>query len=199
MLTAILLGLFHGVNPAMGWLFAVFLALTRRQRAELWRSLLPIALGHGLSVALVVAVVAAARSALPIQPVRYASAAVVLAFGLYRLFRWYRHAGPEGSGLQMSYRDLAVWSFLGATSHGSGLMLAPLVLGLPGGAQAVAVVAVHTVTMLLVMLGVAVVVHDRLMLAVLRRYWVNFDLLWAMGLAVAGVLLLAAAVGHSHA
>ncbi|HWI66020.1 MAG TPA: hypothetical protein VNT75_29680, partial [Symbiobacteriaceae bacterium] len=112
-------------------------------------------------------------------------------------FRWYRHAGPAG-GLNMSYRDLAVWSFLGATAHGSGLMLTPLVLGLPGGGDAVVVVAVHTVAMLLVMLGVAVVVHDRLLLAVLRKYWINFDLLWAIGLVAAGALLLAGAALHSH-
>lgn len=197
MLTAILLGVFHGVNPAMGWLFAVFLAVNRKRRSELWRSLIPIALGHAVSVALVVAVVAAARSTFPVQPVRYVSAAVVLAFGLYRLFRWYRHSASAG-GLNMGYRDLAVWSFLGATAHGSGLMLAPLVLGLPGGGEAAAVVAVHSITMLLVMLGVSVVVYDRLLLTVLRRYWINFELLWAVGLVAAGVLLLAAAAGHAH-
>lgn len=198
MLTAILLGLFHGVNPAMGWLFAVFLAINRKQRAELGRSLLPIALGHGLSVALVVALVAGARSVLPIEPVRYGSAAVVLAVGLWRLLRWYRHPASPG-GLNVRYRDLVLWSFLGATAHGSGLMLTPLVLGLPGGGEAAAVVVVHTVTMLLVMFGVAVVVHDRLWLGVLRRYWFNFDLLWAVGLLVAGGLLLAGAMGHGHA
>lgn len=198
MVTAVLLGLFHGVNPAMGWLFAVFLAVNRKRRSELWRALFPIALGHGLSVGLVVAVVIAARSTLPVEPVRYGSAAVVLAFGMYRVFRWYRHPASSG-GLNVTYRDLAVWSFLGATAHGSGLMLTPLLFGLPGGAEAVAVVVVHSVTMLLVMLGVAMVVHDRLLLMVLRKYWFNFDLLWAVGLVVAGVLLLAGAAGHSHA
>jgi hypothetical protein len=122
---------------------------------------------------------------------------VVLAFGLYRLLRWYRHLA--WTGLNLSDWDLAVWSFLGATSHGSGLMLTPLVLSLPGGGEAVAVVAVHTAAMLATMLGVAVLVHDRVMLTVLRKYWVNFDLVWAAALIVAGALLLAGAAGHAHA
>lgn len=197
MVTAAVLGIFHGVNPAMGWLFAVFLAMNRKNRSELFRAMLPIAAGHALSVALVVGLVAAARSTLPVQPVRYACAAFVLLFGLYRLLRWYRHMAWTGANL--SYRDLALWSFLGATSHGSGLMLTPLVLGGAGALETVAAVGVHSLTMLATMLLVAVVVHDRVLLMALRRYWFNFDLVWAMGLVISGGLLLAAAVGHSHA
>ncbi len=196
MLTAALLGAFHGINPAMGWLFAVFLAAQRRQRAELFHSLLPIAMGHGLSVALVVGMVATARSTLPVQPVRYASAVIVLGFGIYRLIRWYRHVG--WNSLKLSRWDLVLWSFLGATAHGSGLMLTPLVLGLPGASETVAVVLVHTLVMLAVMAGAAVIVHDRGLLTALRKYWVNFDLLWAGGLILAGLLLFLGAAGHTH-
>jgi len=197
MLTAALLGAFHGINPAMGWLFAVFLAAQRRSRAELLRSLFPIALGHGLSVAMVVGVVALARSTLPVQPVRYASALIVLGFGIYRLVRWYRHVG--WNSMRLNHWDLVLWSFLGATAHGSGLMLTPLILGTAGAGGTIAVVVIHTLVMLAVMAIVAVVVHDRGLLNALRRYWVNFDLLWAGGLILAGVLLFLAAAGHTHA
>lgn len=197
MLTAVLIGAFHGINPAMGWLFAVFLALHRRQRAQLFRSLLPIAAGHGLSVALVVAVIAAAQSTLPVQAVRYASAAAVLGFGLYRLARYYRHL--RWASLNVSHRDLAVWSFLGATAHGSGLMLAPLVLGLPGGSRAALLVLVHTAAMLAAMAATAVLVHDRFGIASLRRFWLNFDLVWAVALVLAGGLSFLAAWSHTHA
>lgn len=197
LLVAALAGAFHGINPAMGWLFAVFLALHRKDRSVLFRAVLPIALGHMAAVGAVVAVVAVAQSALPVDPVRYAAAGAALAFGLYRLFRYYRHF--TWSTLNVTYRDLALWSCLAATSHGSGVMLTPLVLGLPGGMEALALVAVHTAAMLAVMTAVAVLVHDRLQLAVLRRFWVNFDLLWAIALVIAGGLSVVAAVSHRHA
>jgi hypothetical protein len=197
MITAVLFGAFHGINPAMGWLFAVFLALQRKDRRELWRSLLPIAVGHGLSVGLVVGVVAAAQSTLPVQAVRWGAAVTVLVFGIYRLARYWRHM--KWSSLNVSHKDLVIWSFLGATSHGSGLMVTPLVLGLPGGLDALWVVLVHTVAMLAVMAGTAVIVHDRVGLMSLRRWWVNFDLVWAVALVAAGGLSLLAAVSHTHA
>ncbi|MDB4894605.1 MAG: hypothetical protein JWN15_867 [Firmicutes bacterium] len=196
MYTAILLGVFHGINPAMGWLFAVFLAIYRKDRRELFRALVPITVGHAVSVALIVAIVAAARSTLPVLPIRYGAAAVLLLFGVYRLLRWYRHIA--WASVNLSRRELAVWSFLGATSHGSGLMLAPLVLDLPGGQNAIAVVLVHSAAMLLTMAGAAVLVHDRFSLARMQKLWVNFDLIWALSLVAAGGLSLLAALSQTH-
>lgn len=196
MWTAALFGLFHGINPGMGWLFAVYRAMHRRDRSELYRSLWPITLGHAASVGLVVLLVALARSTLPIQPLRYASAGLLLAMGLYQLSRYYRHLA--WSGMNLSARDLALWSFLGATAHGSGLMLAPLALGAAGGGQSIGLVLLHTAAMLLSMYGGAVLVHDRLNLSHLRRFWVNFDLIWAASLLVIGALSLLAAWSHTH-
>jgi hypothetical protein len=196
MYAAMLLGVFHGINPAMGWLFAVFLAIYRKDRRELFRSLVPITIGHAVSVALIVAVVAAARSTLPVAPVRYGAAAILLVFGVYRLVRWYRHV--SWASVNLSRRELAIWSFLGATSHGSGLMLAPLVLDLPGGQAAIGLVLVHTLAMLLTMAGAAVLVHDRFSLARMQKLWVNFDLIWALSLVAAGGISLLAALSQSH-
>ena len=81
------LGLFHGLNPAMGWLFAVALGLQEQKRAAVLRALLPIALGHALSIGIIIAAVLVARISLPHSALKYSAAAILLAFGLYRLFR----------------------------------------------------------------------------------------------------------------
>ena len=196
---AALLGAFHGLNPAMGWLFAVFLALQRKSQRVLLTALLPIALGHAASAAGVALLIFVAQSTLPIGPVRLATAALVLAFGLYKLVTRLRH--PRWVGLNIGYWELGWWSFLMATAHGSGLMLAPLVLGLPGADAALGLVVLHTLAMVAVMAAIAVVVYSRLGLAALGRVWINFDLLWALALLAAGGFVLAGlliAPAHAH-
>ena len=188
-LPAALLGAFHGLNPAMGWLFAVFLALQRKSQRVLLGALVPIAVGHAVSVALVALLLLVAQSALPLGPVRLATALLVLGFGVYKLLTRLRH--PRWVGLNIRYWELAWWSFLVATAHGSGLMLAPLVLGLPGASQALELLTVHTLAMLAAMAGVGLLVYARLGIEVLRRYWINFDLLWALALLATGVIALA--------
>jgi hypothetical protein len=187
-LPAVLLGAFHGLNPAMGWLFAVFLALQRKSQRVLLTALLPITLGHAVSVAAVALLLLLAQSTLPVGPVRLATALLLLGFGVYKLLTRLRH--PRWVGLNIRYWELAWWSFLMATAHGSGLMLAPLVFGLPGADLALGLVTLHTLAMLVVMAGVAQLVYSRLGIAALRRYWINFDLLWAMAVLVAGVIAL---------
>lgn len=191
MLTAALLGAYHGINPAMGWLFAVFLALHRGDRRTLLRALVPIAIGHAAAVGIVAAVVVVARSTLPVAPVRYASGAIVLAFGIYRLVRYYRHL--RWRSLNVSDWDLAVWSFLAATSHGSGLMLAPLLLGKTGAPGAALILAAHSAASFVVMALVALLVYGHVGIAHLRKLWLNFDLAWALALVLAGGLSLLAA------
>jgi hypothetical protein len=183
-----LLGAFHGVNPAMGWLFAVFLAFQRGSQRALLTSLAPIAAGHAASIAAVALVVGLLQSTLAAEPVRVVTGGALLGFGLYKLVTRLRH--PRWVGLKVSHRDLAWWSFLMATAHGSGLMLAPLLLGVPGAEPALGLLAVHTLAMLAVMAGVALVVYRRLGVSVLQRYWINFDLLWALALILAGAVAL---------
>lgn len=187
-LGAALFGAFHGLNPAMGWLFAVFLGLQRKSQRVVLLALAPIACGHAASVLAVAALVVLARSTLPVGPVRVATAALLLAFGAYKLLTLSRH--PRWVGLNVGYRDLAWWSFLMATAHGSGLMLTPLLLGVANSEGTLTLLAVHSASMVVVMAVVAVAVFHRLGVVALRRYWINFDVLWVGALLLAGVLAL---------
>ena len=208
------LGMYHGLNPAMGWLFAVGLGLHRQSRAVVLQSLIPIALGHAGSIAAVAFALAATRVAVEPRPLRLAAAALLISFGLYRLVKGYRH--KFRAGMQVGFVDLAVWSFLMATAHGAGLMLLPVLLALPvdygaalyshphaahmagfGGSMGVALVAVlvHTAAMLVATGAIALVVYDRIGLAFLRRGWVNLDLLWSLVLLGSGALMIALEAG----
>jgi hypothetical protein len=124
----LLLGAFHGTNPGMGWLFAVALGLQEKRRRAVFRALLPIALGHAISIAAVVLGVALVQVVLPEALLRQLCAAVLFAFGLYRLVRA-RH--PRWVGMRVNFWDLALWSFLMASAHGAGLMLVPVLLRWP--------------------------------------------------------------------
>lgn len=201
----LLLGAWHGVNPAMGWLFAVALGLQGGERRAVWQALPPLALGHALAVAAVVLLAGLAGLALPAAHLKWLVAAVLLGFGLLRLMRS-RH--PRFGGMQVGFRDLTVWSFLMASAHGAGLMVVPFVLGLTtahahghhaagvgqGGllspitdpSAAILATVVHTAGYLLVMAIVAAIVYERLGLRLLRTHWLNLDRLWA------GVLILTA-------
>ncbi len=200
-----LLGAYHGINPGMGWLFAVARGFQERSRRAVVESLLPIAVGHEASVTLAVALVSAFELVAAPQVLRLVGAAALIAFGLYKLIRPRSH--PRWVGMRISYLDLVVWSFLMSTAHGAGLMLFPILMVLPTAnldnvetaARAsigttvvtdLAAVLVHTLATLLVMGAVAVIVYDRLGLGVLRRAWVNLDTIWAVAVTGAGLLTL---------
>ncbi len=192
------LGIYHGLNPAMGWLFAVALGLQRRSRGAVIRALLPIALGHEASIAVVVVLVAVTQAFSISEAIRPAGAIALILFGLWKLRRPLSH--PRWVGMRVSNRDLVVWSFLMSSAHGAGLMLFPIILGLPAvahpedplptGVQDVAAVLLHTGAMLAAMGVVAVVVYERLGLSVLRRAWINMDAIWAVVIVAAGLATL---------
>jgi len=195
------LGAWHGMNPAMGWLFAVALGLQRQNSRAVWQSLVPIALGHVLAIGIVVALALAAGAAIPLRYARYVVAAMLLVFGLFHLFGG-KH--PRFGGMQVGFRDLTIWSFLTATAHGAGFMVLPILLGmsaahsehkmhatqLSGGWTGFLAVVVHTSGYLFVTGIVAWVVYTRVGLAVLRRAWFNVDRIWAVSLIVTAVLTL---------
>jgi hypothetical protein len=192
----------------MGWLFAVALGLQERRRSAVWRALPPIAVGHALSVGLVVALVALIHASIPYQALRWIAAAVLVGFGVYRLVRA-RH--PRWVGMRVGFRDLTLWSFLMASAHGAGLMLVPVFLGTTHregvhaahgahtthGADldllnnpwlATVAVVVHTVGHLVVAGLVAMIVYEKLGVRILQRAWFNFDLAWAVALIASGVV-----------
>jgi hypothetical protein len=199
-------GAYHGLNPGMGWLFALALGLQQKSARAIWQSLVPISIGHALSIAVIAAVVLAAGHLLSIALLRYLTASVLLAFGLVKLFTYYRH--PRWVGMRVGMRDLFVWSFIMAAAHGAGLMVAPTLLeitaktGQPGAAMSsvaglMLAVGLHTTAMLLVMALVAGIVYYKLGLKILRQQWVNFDLIWAVALLVAGATAVYFAVDAS--
>jgi hypothetical protein len=200
------LGLFHGVNPAMGWLFAVALGLQEQKRAAVLRALPPIALGHALSIGIIIAAVLVVRTSLPHRPLKIAAAAILFAFGLYRLFRS-RH--PTWVGMRVGFGDLTLWSFIMASAHGAGLMLVPFFLGSPAARDAhhhdshalafanfsapsllTVSVVVHTFGYLLTTALVAIVVYEKLGVAILRHAWFNVDLVWMVALMITGAFIL---------
>lgn len=195
--TLIALGAWHGVNPAMGWLFAVSRGLQERRGGAVAGALPPIALGHGLAIGVALAVVAIGRASVPLAWLRWGTAAVLIGFGVSRLIA---HHHPRWVGMRVGFRELTVWSFLMATAHGAGLMLVPLFvvdaarpschvdgLTLAGPLDYIAATAVHTAAMLAVAGTVALVVYYKLGLALLRRAWFNLDALWALALIAAGL------------
>jgi hypothetical protein len=204
-----LLGTYHGINPGMGWLFAVALGMQKKNAVAVWQALVPIAMGHFLAIALVVAVAVAAGAVLPLRYVKIAAACVLLGFGLQRLIR---KSHPRWGGMQIGFRDLCFWSFLMASAHGAGFMLLPILLKMStihaatntcvpaahlhgsafeGPWTAPIALLVHTLGYLLVTGLIALVVYEKVGLEILRKAWVNLDLIWAMALIVtAGLTLL---------
>ncbi len=111
--------------------------------------------------------------------------------------------------MQVGFLDLTLWSFLMATAHGAGLMVMPVLLELPAGAAAsigahgahmsafagslwtgLLAVTVHTLAMLVAAGAIAWVIFAWVGLAVLRRAWINLDLLWSAMLIGTGVVFL---------
>jgi hypothetical protein len=234
------LGAYHGINPGMGWLFAVALGLQERSRQAVLRAFAPIALGHALAIAAVVVPIVGLRLVVSPLLLRYGLGTVLTVFGLYKLLAPMSH--PRWVGMRVRFRQLVLWSFLMATAHGAGLMLAPILLKMPSATVQTAVpmtptnrmrsehgmhdmagmdmasmdheshaehlrmvtggsgrgkplvtmmaVALHTLAMFLVMAVVAMLVYEKIGLAILCTAWFNLDLLWAGALIGAGILTL---------
>ncbi len=189
----LLLGAYHGINPAMGWLFAVALGMQDRSSRGVWRSLPPIAIGHGAAIGLALVVLGMIQVVVPLPAVRMVVALVLCGMGVYRVVRQ-RH--PSWGGMQVGFRDLVFWSFLMASAHGAGLMVLPLVMtggesGSTLGAEPIRLfvtLLAHTGSYLLVTASVAWLVYAKVGLMMLRRSWVNLDLVWAVALIATGVL-----------
>jgi len=202
--TILLLGAFHGINPGMGWLFAVALGMQERRLGAVWRALIPLTLGHALAIAVAVLVAVAAGAALPVASLRLPVAVTLGTLGVYRLIR---HRHFRGTGMRVGMGGLTVWSFLMATCHGAGLMVLPVFLGMAvpasGGschaagavsanaATAAAATVVHGAGYLIVTAAAAWAVFTKIGVGILRRAWFNLDLIWAIALIGTGILTVA--------
>ena len=207
----LLLGAAHGINPGMGWLFAVGLGMQRQERGAVWRALLPLAAGHLAAIAVVAVVVGVAGLAISLGWLKWIVAGVLLTLGVWKLVRT---SHPRYGGMSVGSREVAVWSFLMASAHGAGLMVVPFLMRVvrpavdagdahaghmahsaelasvipPVPAAGLAVALIHTAGYLLVTGLVAVVVYERLGLRLLGKAWFNVDRLWAGALIVTAVL-----------
>lgn len=222
LLMLLMLGVFHGINPGMGWLFAVGLGLQKQRRAAVWSALLPLALGHALAIAVTLLAVGIIGLVIPISILKWVVATLLVSFGIFKL---YRNRHPRYGGMQVNFRQLTAWSFLMASAHGAGLMVLPFLFSDSGmepshptgmqehamhGSLEVAshashanilsslpaepmigllVIAIHTIGYLFIMGIVAVVVYEKLGLRLLKKGWVNMDLIWAFTLIVSGMLI----------
>ena len=202
-----LLGAYHGINPGMGWLFAVARGMQEHATKAVARAIVPITLGHALSIGLVVALAGIIQVVLPLGYLRIVVAFALVSLGLFRLLRRKHFAW---GGMQVGFRDLTFWSFLMASAHGAGLMVLPIVLhaapanvssghehhmhmGAGGNAYTgIAATLVHTLGYFSVMALIAILVYRKFGLALLRRGWFNLDMLWAAALILTGCIALIA-------
>jgi len=201
----LLLGAYHGINPGMGWLFAVALGMQEQKGSAVARALIPIAFGHALSIGIVVMTAVFLGMALPREAIRYSVAALLFALGIFSLVRHYH---PRWIRMQVGFRDLTLWSFLMATAHGAGLMLLPVLLGsgtveaadhmaghhhtlaAASPVAALLATAIHTIAYLTVTGLIAWGVYSKFGLTILRKAWLNLDVAWAAALVVTGAATL---------
>jgi hypothetical protein len=196
------LGAFHGINPGMGWLFAVALGMQERRRGAVLSALLPLGVGHALAVAAAIVLALVAGVVLPLHWLRWLVAGTLLSLGLARLFR---HRHPRWASMRVGAGALTLWSFLMASAHGAGLMVVPVFLAMPVAAadhahhhamqmsaatpaSALLATGLHAVGYLVVTAAVAFLVYEKLGVGMLRKTWFNLDLLWAVSLIGTGVV-----------
>jgi hypothetical protein len=203
------LGAYHGINPGMGWLFAVALGMQAGRASAMWRALPPIALGHAISVGVVVALFAGAGVVLPLYLVKVVIAVTLVTLGIYRLWS---HRHPRFGGMRVGFRDLTIWSFLMASAHGAGLMVVPFVIDTGNSVSALSIhgqhagaamanaemasmwtdamaVGLHSLSYVMVSTLIAWIVYRKLGVAFLRVAWFNLDWLWAGVLVITGVAI----------
>jgi hypothetical protein len=196
------LGAFHGLNPGMGWLFAVALGMQENKRTAVWRALIPLTLGHMLAIAAAIAVAIVAGTALSPGLVRWPVALLLTGLGVRQL---YRHVHPRWAAMRVGMGGLTLWSFLMASAHGAGLMVLPVFLSMTVVAGAPACHArgastqafagamatlAHGLGYLAVTALAAWFVVDRFGLGLLRKGWINLDVIWAAALILTGCLTL---------
>src|SRR6266481_3114930 len=195
------LGAFHGLNPAMGWLFAVALGLNRKSRGAVLMALPPIALGHAVAIAVIAGTVVLAGVIVQERLVGVVAGNLLVGWAAYHQFFGHRHR--VRIGMTTGQAGLLLWSFLMATAHGAGLMILPALIPLclsaspareitlpPTAAVSLAAVGVHTGAMLATTGLIAVAVFEWVGLGILRSAWINIDLIWTVALVLTGALLL---------
>jgi hypothetical protein len=196
-------GLYHGVNPGMGWPLAVSAGLMGRGRRDVAAATVPLAVGHLVAMLVILLPFALMTALLDWQrEIRFGASIAVIAFGAFRLVNR-RH--PRALA-RIKPTQLALWSFAIAIAHGAGLMLLPIYLGLCSTEKvdtahqassilmgenltaAVLVSLVHTLSVVTAGGVIALLVHSWLGLKFLSKSWFNLDLVWAVSLILVGAI-----------
>ncbi|NEK24751.1 hypothetical protein GV827_20470 [Sulfitobacter sp. JBTF-M27] len=205
-------GLYHGINPGMGWPLAVSAALMERRHAAMPKALAMLAFGHFLAMIAILLPFSLMIFLVDWQiEIRVGAGLLVIAMGIYLVIN---RKHPKFLARVHPAR-LALWSFLAAMAHGAGLMLVPIFLGLCAvgadetghlAAQALmgdnvvtafAVALAHTLAMTIAGGIIAVVIYVWLGLKFLSRTWFNLDLVWALSLIAVGTFGITSAIaGH---
>lgn len=205
-LAVVLSGLYHGVNPGMGWPLAVSAALFEQRWQALMRALGALAAGHFLAMAAILLPFSAMMVLADWErEIRLGAGILVIGLGIYLLINR-RH--PRFLARVKPIR-LALWSFLAAMAHGAGLMLVPIYLGICGELDtghaaaetlmngnlqiAIVVALVHTAAMTMAGGALAVIMYLWLGLKFLSRTWFNLDVVWALSLILVGAIGIATA------
>ncbi len=198
-------GVYHGVNPGMGWPLAVSSALMERKTASLFKALVALAGGHLLAMMAILLPFSMLFLLVEYQrQIQIGAALLVIGLGVYLLVNR-RH--PRFLARVPPSR-LALWSFLAAMAHGAGLMLVPIYLGLCATVEtdaghaaaetlmagtlgiALVVAVVHTAAMTGSGGALAFGVYRWLGLKFLSRSWFNLDVIWALSLILVGIMAL---------
>ena len=205
-LAVIASGLYHGLNPGMGWPLAVSAGLMERSSRALLAALFPLWLGHLLATLLVILPFALLLMLVEWQrQIQLGAGLLVIGFGVFRLI----HRRHPRALARIPPTQLALWSFAVAIAHGAGLMLVPIYLGLcqasdfdAGHAAAATLINANLALALLVSVAhstamivaggcSAWLVYRYLGLKFLARSWFNLDTIWAVSLIVVGAVALA--------
>ncbi len=202
-------GIYHGLNPGMGWPLAVSAALMERRSSALVSALGMLALGHFLAMAVILLPFSMVSALVEWEtPIRLVASGVAIAFGGYLLISRSHH--PKYL-VRVAPHRLVWWSFLAATAHGAGLMLLPIFLSMDHPdmagehaalgqlvtdhtAPALLVAAAHTLAMVSAGSVLAVLVYRWFGLRAVSRTWFNLDTVWALSLLLLGLLSAAAAL-----
>jgi len=212
-LAIVVSGLYHGVNPGMGWPLAVSAGLMDKSPRALLAALWPLSVGHLLAMLAILLPFAMLLALVQWRHQIQAGAGVlVIGFGAYRLL------SPRHPRVLARIRptQLALWSFVVAIAHGAGLMLVPMYLGLcqtsapdQGGEAAATLIntnldvaievsVVHSIAMISAGGCAAWLVYHYLGLTFVSRSWFNLDTVWAVSLILVGATALAIAVAAPH-
>lgn len=206
-------GLYHGVNPGMGWPLALSAGLMERRASALLAALFPLAAGHLLAILLVLLPFSLLAALVEWRrAIQIGASLLVIGFGL---FRYVNRRHPRALA-RIPPAQLGLWSFAIAIAHGAGLMLVPIYLGLCRAADldkgheaagalinanlgmAVLVSVVHSVAMIAAGGLLAWLVYHYLGLKFVSRSWFNLDATWAVSLILVGTSSLALSIASQH-